>query len=792
MGAESSVLEDYDLDEPSASSKSTWTLRHGRYNDELDVTVLSEQKENGQKWSLLQKNIKFLKSLRHPCIVKYLNTANMSGELYLVIERSSPLPDLLETLDPLEITTGIHSVMEGLSFLHEQARMSHNNVCLDSVYVTSNGTWKISDLQHCCKFLEVTPDFLKNSRPFRNKESISPEEKAERLTITNEMGHTRDVFSFGVMAETLLEYILEIGEKSKTFEILVQDKCLNADPKQRPKFSTLMKDQLFCNDLLLITKFLRELTLKPQKEKEEFFSSLYPRLTVLAEEVVAKQLVQLLLSRFVLLEASAAMSIVPNILVPKRGTSEKVEVHSQRLSPLFSVPLYKTYVIPELIKMFHCHDYHIRMILLTYFPLYMDLFEKNDLEEVIFPQILLGVRDCHEDLASQSLHCLADLVKVLGRDTVIGGKSKAYFTQGSPKHLPRNAIETRSGEALDKVLLKDLASYSTLTTKTENRCNSVDEKRQERQNKLKEQRMAREQKRLEQQQKRKERREKENEMPKMNMDSEGSQSQSSRNLLSPQINGHEEIQKSEHSLPGNEISERKISYDFEDQGVASYDVKVSKSWNDDRLDPDVYVTSDHSGDDWSDWDNSMEDSPNANSATVKSVELIKKQDVGYSNHSIESSKKDDDLYSKSSPKNIQSKSMESDVTTKKADTRNSVSSKSSKNALKLQSTKKKEPQKEKKTLGAEFEIKSISTPPVKVSVETDYFADMGLTPVITKGTTSEHSIQKDETTNKSSSAVKASNLLTFTVDENSQLDSSGWGEDTGGWGDDDLNWAEED
>lgn len=791
MGAESSVLEEYDLDEPSASSKSTWTLRQGRYNDELDVTVLSEQKENRQKWSLLQKNIKFLKSLRHPCIVKYLNTANMSSELYLVIERSSPLPDLLETLDPLglEITTGIHSVMEGLSFLHEQARISHNNVCLDSVYVTSNGTWKISDLQHCCKFLEVTPDFLKNSRPFRNKESISPEEKAERLTITNEMGHTRDVFSFGVMAETLLEYISETGEKSKTFEILVQDKCLNADPKQRPKFSTLMKDQLFCNDLLLIAKFLRELTLKPQREKEEFFSSLYPRLTMLAEEVVAKQLVQLLLCRFVLLEASAAMSIVPNILVPKRGTSEKVEVHSQRLSPLFSVPLYKTYVIPELIKMFYCHDYHIRMILLTYFPLYLDLFEKNDLEEVIFPQILLGVRDCHEDLASLSLHCLADLVKVLGRDTVIGGKSKVYFTQGTPKHLPKNAIETKSVEALDKVLLKDLASYSTLTTKTENSCNSVDEKRQERQNRLKEQRMAREQKRLEQQQKRKERGEKENEMPKMNMDSEGSQIQSNRNLPNPQINGHEEIQEPDHSLPGNKISDRKISYDFENQDVASYDVKVSKSWKDDRLDPDVYVTSDHSEDDWSDWDNSMENSPNAYS----SVESVKRQDVRHSTFSTESSKKDDDLYSKSSPKNIQSKSMESDITTKKFDTRNSVSSKSSKNALKLQSTKKKEPQKENKTLGAEFEIKSISTPPVKVSVETDYFADMGLTPVITKGTTSEHSIQKDGTTNKSSSAVKASpNLLTYTMEENSQLDSSGWGEDTGGWGDNDLNWAEED
>lgn len=64
----------------------------------------------------------------------------------------------------------------------------------------------------------------------------------------------------------------------------------------------------------------------------------------------------------------------------------------------------------------------------------------------------------------------------------------------------------------------------------------MDEKRQERQNRLKEQRMAREQKRLEQQQKRSE---KENEMPKMNIDLEGSQIQSSRNLPNPQINGHE-------------------------------------------------------------------------------------------------------------------------------------------------------------------------------------------------------------------------------------------------------------
>lgn len=47
--------------------------------------------------------------------------------------------------------------------------------------------------------------------------------------------------------------------------------------------------------------------------------------------------------------------------------------------------------------------------------------------------MLLGIRDLHEDLAALSLKCLGDLVPILGRDVVIGGKSKPYFTTGMPK-----------------------------------------------------------------------------------------------------------------------------------------------------------------------------------------------------------------------------------------------------------------------------------------------------------------------------------------------------------------------
>lgn len=48
-------------------------------------------------------------------------------------------------------------------------------------------------------------------------------------------------------------------------------------------------------------------------------------------------------------------------------------------------------------------------------------------------QVLLGLRDSSELIASLSLHALAEMVPVLGRDVVIGGKSKKYFREGRPK-----------------------------------------------------------------------------------------------------------------------------------------------------------------------------------------------------------------------------------------------------------------------------------------------------------------------------------------------------------------------
>jgi SCY1-like protein 3 len=76
--------------------------------------------------------------------------------------------------------------------------------------------------------------------------------QAGRTEPTSEYGAARDAYGFGVLAEQLLEYLISSdadsdvdATSSKTFELRVQDECMNPEPSQRPKLSSLLQDRLF-------------------------------------------------------------------------------------------------------------------------------------------------------------------------------------------------------------------------------------------------------------------------------------------------------------------------------------------------------------------------------------------------------------------------------------------------------------------------------------------------------------------------------------------------------------------
>ena len=169
-------------------------------------------------------------------------------------------------------------------------------------------------------------------------------------------------------------------------------------------------------DFLDILRFLRQLPLKDKHEKEEFFENLVPRLQALPVDVVARRLVTPLLARFVLLEESAVKHVILHLLTPATGSTEtptmmfstqndvSMIVHCtffvclensgsdelnavNNIHQLLPPTLFQRYVIPEITKIFHVRDLHVRLVLLCHFSRYCHLFERDVLLGVVVPQV---------------------------------------------------------------------------------------------------------------------------------------------------------------------------------------------------------------------------------------------------------------------------------------------------------------------------------------------------------------------------------------------------------------------
>ncbi|CAE6041689.1 unnamed protein product [Arabidopsis arenosa] len=150
----------YNIGDPYPSAWGSWSHFRGTSKDDgSPVSIFALSGNNAQDGHLAagRNGVKRLRTVRHPNILSFLHSTEVETHdgsttkvtIYIVTEPVMPLSDKIKELG-LKATQrdeyfalGLHQIGKAVSFLNNDCKLVHGNVCLASVVVTPTLDWKL-------------------------------------------------------------------------------------------------------------------------------------------------------------------------------------------------------------------------------------------------------------------------------------------------------------------------------------------------------------------------------------------------------------------------------------------------------------------------------------------------------------------------------------------------------------------------------------------------------------------------------------------------------------------------
>ncbi|XP_067831818.1 N-terminal kinase-like protein isoform X2 [Heptranchias perlo] len=394
----------YETSESVEAMLGLWELHQGKKkgtSDPVSVFVYDVKPNSEEQTQVAKAAFKRLKTLRHPNILSFADGLEAEKCLYIVTEPVTPLGAYLKTkvasgaLKEQEISWGLHQIVKALSFLVNDCRLIHNNVCMAAIFVDRAGEWKLGGLDYMYAAQEETPV---HSKGFPELDKYDPPEKTD--TNASKGGVEKwsaDMWRLGCLIWEVFNGPLHRSSSLRSLgkipKSLVPHYCelVGANPKIRPNPARFLlncrgPNGFMCNGFIETNLFLEEIQIKEPVERQNFFLELSSQLDDFPEDFCKHKILPQLLTAFEFGSAGAVI-LTPLFKVGKFLSAEE----------------YQQKIIPVVVKMFSSTDRAMRIRLLQQMEQFIQYLNEATVNAQIFPHIVHGFMDTNPAIREQTV-----------------------------------------------------------------------------------------------------------------------------------------------------------------------------------------------------------------------------------------------------------------------------------------------------------------------------------------------------------------------------------------------------
>ncbi|KAG9230473.1 kinase family protein-like protein [Amylocarpus encephaloides] len=427
---------------------SIWTLYNGtKREDGSNCSIFSfDITTNKSRLPMAKNAVRKLRTLRHPGVVKVLDTVETETYIYIATERLIPLTwhTKRKSMSTETLKWGLFGIAQTIKFINDEASSVHGALRVGSIYTSESGEWRIGGF-------EVLSSMKDDDAIIYNYGSLVPD--AGRYTppelaksgweaIKKNPLHAVDAYNFGTLIFEVFNGDFRGGDQAgqtKTIPPTMHSsykRLVNANPKARVSVANFL-DQgrrnggFFETPLIKLTDSVDNLGMKTEEEREEFLNDLDQLSDDFPEDYFK-------------------MKILPELLksVEFGGGGPKVFGVVMKISKKLTDEEFETKVTPAVIRLFTSPDRAIRVSLLGNLPIMIDRLPQKIVNDKIFPQMVTGFTDVAPIVREQTVKAVLTIIGKLS-DRTINGELLKYLAKTSNDEQP--GIRTNTTICLGKI-----------------------------------------------------------------------------------------------------------------------------------------------------------------------------------------------------------------------------------------------------------------------------------------------------------------------------------------------------